>query len=251
MPEFWHSQITPGSRAAAILNDLVSVGAFYCCPRNEDGMFAGPLVGYAGAYAPNLHYVGDTYIDIGGLESELPDTIRKYAAEFLRTHRTSTDRFDTLIGVPSGGIMFSAFLALVLRKRWVLAQKKVIGDTVEGERSKTVFVFDRHDIVPGRTYCWVEDISNNLSASNAITEAVSGRGGTITAGACIWNRSARPQVDGIPILSLAHVPMPQWQQHDPVVRDHVADGNVIWKARSRRWELQRIMRQNPPSFLRP
>lgn len=246
----WRERVVQDPEALAILRTLHEVNGFYCTPQNQHGSWTGYLVGYAGTDAYGNHYVGDTYLDFGALENCRPGAMGGLAQKWIEIHHPFAElpAFDTLIGVPSGGIAFSFCLAGMLKKRWVLAQKKILTDG--GERRGThSFAFDRHDLHRGERCLIVEDIINNRSSATLLRQEAEKCGAQVVGEVCIWSRAPRPSPIGLPTFSIVAIPLPEWQQDDLAVACMARKKRIIWKPRANREKLSEIMRQKPPPWL--
>ncbi len=222
---------------------LINCGGFYLAPP------AGPLVGYAGTYEPDKHYVGFGYFNVAMAE-EWPDVMDYFAGCLGDRLHNGGYRPDVILGAPMGGIVFGQNLARSLGCRFVFAEKvqKVAG--VDGQRGKEELVLARHDVHLGELVGIAEDIANNFTTTLELMKLIAAAGGIPYFLACVVNRSDRTEYGPsdplmnpkpIPVMSLIHRPTPQYRQDDPEVSALVQAGKVIWKPKHHWPELKAAM----------
>ncbi|OGB74697.1 hypothetical protein A2810_00280 [candidate division Kazan bacterium RIFCSPHIGHO2_01_FULL_49_10] len=244
-----------------LLKFLAEHNAYYECPKDETGKRLGPLVGYAGKYlkpggstyvSEQANYVGEVYYNIAALERK-PQKLRKLTgllSDIVRSERVHgrlrhTAQSDiVLLAAPMGGLSCALQLSENLDLDYTFAEKKVTkAATEDGQREESVLVMGRHEICPGQEVFLVEDVCNNFSTTKAIKHLVESFGAKLVRIICLVNRSPADSWEGIPVISLGHIPTAQYQQGDPFVVDDVAAGNVVWKPKLKWPELMETMRR--------
>lgn len=236
-----------------VLATLKNCRGYYKYPKGEDGKRLGPLVGYAGTYdathGEKKHFVGEVYYNFAMAE-QWPHVLQNFAERLGRIMRDCPE-VSIVLGAPMGGIRLAGALGTSLDCRVIFAEKKVTQAVTGGEREKSVLVVDRHEISEGDRVALIEDICNNFSTTEQLVDLVTNKGGRVTAIVCAINRSPfaeytmhHPLLPVVPVVSLVHVPTQQWKQEDPEVREDVARGNVVWKAKPNWPMLEAAMAQH-------
>jgi adenine/guanine phosphoribosyltransferase-like PRPP-binding protein len=143
-------------------------------------------------------------------------------------------------GAPEGGKALANALAIAFGKQYIFPEKEVTAVKTDSSREVSRLVFDRHE--PHEGECWwiMEDVCNNFSTTEAIIELINGFGARVGGILCFLNRSmvagkayySSLYAREIPVVSLVHMPIPQYQQDDPVVAQDVITGNVAWKPKN-------------------
>jgi len=229
------------------LEILRGLGGYYECPKDESGKRLGPLVGYAGRDEQGRQFVGDIYANFAVAE-EHPVVLFHFARklrdqELLDTHYTP-HAFDVFCGAPMGGIAFGAMLALACGKRFVYPEKKVVEVATPTSRERSELRFVRHSLRRGGEVVIVEDVLNNFSTTGELCDLVRRAGNNPFMILGILNRSLTVEnwfLQGsqvVEVRSLVRKPIPEYRQDDPLVRDDIAAGNVVWKPKD---EWPRLM----------
>lgn len=238
-------EVVPGDALATLKN----CEGVYECPTDAAGKRLGPLVGYAGTYGEeNLHFVGDLFYNLGAAEEfqcvsdafgkELTDKYEDFEWEDLALN------VDHVLAAPMGGIVIGANLARWLDVRFGFAEKKIISLATAGSREESKLVLGRHQIQHGADVAIVEDLVNNFSTTAKMRALIEAAGGKLTAIFCQINRSEETEWEGVPVISLAHLPTRQYQQDDPAVAEDIANGNVVWKPKNEWGRIMAIMNAN-------
>ena len=222
--------------------DLVTrCGGWYECPKDGNGKRLGPLVGYAARYDGDHQWVGDVYVNFAKVERHL-SVLDHFAARLglmMCTHGGLNHRATVFCGLPMGGLALAQALARVMSHEYIFLEKEVVTLKTNITREKARLIIGRHEVEAGSRIILVEDVANNWSttadAVNCITEA----GGRVVAIACFLNRSLdvedvfQSSVGPLPVVALVRHKIMEYKQDDPAVAQDVADGNVVWKPKSR------------------
>lgn len=233
------------------LKTLHGCGGFYTCPKDDDGKRRGPLVGYAGEYdAPDgtkKQWVGDVYANFAKAE-EYPFVLHHFAEEILPVLSPHLNIIDVFCGAPLGGYDFAKMLGLVHDRRAIKAEKKVIALATENSREKSSLIFGRHEVKSGDDVAIVEDVCNNFSTTDKLISLIEKSGGKVTAIVCLFNRSLTVDSlyspagsDTIPVISLVRLPVDEYKQDDPNVKEDIKQGNVVWKPKDEWGRLMAAM----------
>lgn len=215
------------------------------CEGLYDAPSTGPLVGYAGTYEPDKHYVGYRYFNVAMAE-QWPQVIDYFAGCLSDMLHNGGHRPDVILGAPMGGIVFGQTLAREFNCRSVFAEKIQIEVGVDGQRGKERLVLARHEIHHGERVGISEDIANNFTTTFELLNLILGAGGIPIFLACVVNRSERTfyatnKIGPLPVASLIYLPTPQYRQDDPAVAALVQAGRVIWKPKHHWSELKAAM----------
>jgi orotate phosphoribosyltransferase len=217
------------------LATLIACNGFYESPKNEIGAYLGPLVAYAGKYdagnGEQKNLVGFHYFNVAKAE-ERP-LVRKVFAKLLaeKVKSTLADSPTLLLGMPMGGIVFTAALSTELNLRLGFAEKKVkkLADPAAGIKEDSSLTADRHDIRPGDKVIIVEDVCNNFSTTEKAREMIKAKGGELIGITCIVNRSPNESWEDLPVISLIRKPTLQYRQDSLEVVELVKADKVAWK----------------------
>lgn len=220
--------------SADYLEILRQCGGYYGCPKDASGKRLGPLVGYAGKYDGVHQWVGDVYFNMAKTE-QYPQAMSIFAQDLANTIRTQPINVDHFLAAPMGGIVFGFKLSHALDRQFAFAEKKVKAVATADTREVSELMLARHEIKPDSDVIVVEDVCNNFSTTGQIRDLLSKIGSRLVAIACVLNRSVETSWEGVPVLSLLHIPSMQWHQDDPAVAEDIAAGNVVWKPKDE-WE---------------
>lgn len=223
-------------------NTMFNFNALYEGPLDASDKPLGPLVVYAGKYDGKNNWVGLNYFNVAKLEesSKSRSCFTKLAVRSI-----SQIQPDAIIGTAMGGITFAPLVATACRLRYGFAEKKVIQASnpemgIPKDISKMVIT--RHEIKKGDRIVVFEDVCNNFSTTAEIIKLITELGGEVIAIVCIVNRSKLNDWEGIPVLSVIHVPTPEYRQDDPYVADLVQAGNVVWNPKPEWSRLKEAMK---------
>jgi orotate phosphoribosyltransferase len=224
-----------------LLKELKRLGGYYVCPESPDHKLLGPLVGYAGKYkdagGQERQFVGKVYYNFA--KGERNFEFRTACAYLLRTELLSTSipGVNCVVGMPMGGIILATELGNYLSCDSIFLDPKVIALPTSEKREQKVNVLDRHEVEPGSNVLLVEDVCNNFSTTGAAYATLKDEGCEVVGIACAINRSEQTvfQVDGkvLPVVSLLHIPTPQFRQDDPEVADYIAAGQIVLKPKTK------------------
>lgn len=246
------------------LETLRQCGGYYECRKDKSGKRLGPLVGYAGTYKvitrptmqdlpdKKLQYVGDIYANFAMAEIH-PQVLRRFAKILWLKLGNWINRnaVDCFVGAPIGGYSLSDALGFASGANVIKAEKKVTALATETSREKSKLVFARHSIMLGMKYVIVEDVCNNFSTTQELSELIESEGGKVVAIVCFLNRSLT--IDDhycirydhvVPVISLVRKPINEWRQDDPAVAEDIAKGNVVLKPKNEWPRLMEAMSAN-------
>jgi adenine/guanine phosphoribosyltransferase-like PRPP-binding protein len=228
---------------------LKDCGGYYKSPIDDKGNFLGPLVGYAGTYDNGddgkKNFVGFEYFNFA--KAECIRDIRAAFASLIIKGITESDipkygnkspRVDVLLGAPMGGIMLATQLGHQMNIDTIFAEKKVVAlpELADGKRAIESLVIDRHDLAPGSRVVLVEDICNNFSTTQKVSDLLKEKNCELVAIVCAFNRSGKESWNGIPVIAACTIEAKQFKQNDPEVAEFIADGgHIIWKPKLE-WE---------------
>ena len=225
------------------LDVLKMFRAYYVSPKNEDGLFLGPLVAYAGTYAAEggefKNYVGYEYFNFAKVESR-SDT-RAYFAQKIIANLVKAgleENSEIFLGAPMGGIMLATEIGNILHKKTIFAEKKVV--SLNGQKEISELVINRHDLDTGDHVVIIEDVCNNFSTTEKLRKEIKRHGGVLKAIICAVNRSGYSEWDGIPVISALYIPTQQFKQDDPDVAGLVAKNKIIWKPKQEWYTITEI-----------
>jgi len=222
---------------------LKDCDALYESPKDENGKYLGPLVAYAGLDENGKNFVGFHYVNIAQAEQEYFSRIElsKMMAEKITQVVGKPDR---LIAAPMGGIIFAASTSNFLETKVSFFEKKFIrlNDTEKNIREEYELIYKRHNLEPGEKVIIFEDLCNNFSTTQKMIEMLRELGAEVVAIACIFNRSDKEELMGIPVISVMHTPIPEYRQDDPVVKDMLEAGNIVLSAKKEWPRLKAAMK---------
>lgn len=246
--------IVPGDYLAT----LVNCGGYYDCPVTESGMPMplGPLVGYAGSYIDDMtggtvQFVGFKYFNFSEVD-QWPAVLQAFAEQAVRMLADRSFDPTVVVGMPMAGIRFGDKVASILRCRSIYAEKKVISAGSDGQRPKEEIKLVRYEILPGDRVVIAEELVNNRTSTAQVIADVERAGGRVIAVIAAINRSY-PFVNGItdsvgrkiPIIAVIDRETPQYRQEHPLVREAVAQGNIVWQPKKGDWpRLRQAMRDH-------
>lgn len=221
-------EIVPGDYLAT----LRACGGIYETPRDGDGKYAGPLVGYAGTYPVEggepEHFVGDVFYNFAMAEM-FHHVMNLYAVALAGKMTEMPIKVDGFLAAPMGGITFGATLVAELDRLFLFAEKSVIAVATEAKREKSKLVMSRHELPPGGHFVVVEDVCNNFSTTAKVRELIEDADSEMAGVACILNRSGETEWEELPVMSLMDVPTVQYKQDHPTVAAEIKAGNVVWQ----------------------
>ncbi len=244
-------------RTMPLVEALIACGGFYECPKGENGIRLGPLVGYAGRDKNGRQFVGDVYINIAALEA-YPHVLWSLSRDLneklssCNSNHTLTD--CVFCGAPLGGIVLASMMAGHVCARFVYPEKEVLELATKESREKTRVVFKRHEIYKGDKVIIVEDVCNNFSTTKELIELVRESGGHVVKIACLVNRSpekvfcVRTDTQSIPVVGLLEKAIAQYEQDDLRVIQDIRNGNVVWKPKAEWSRLMTAMATTSPKF---
>lgn len=214
---------------------LYQAGGYYASPRDASGKVLGPLVGYAGKDEQGLNYVGDTYFNFAQIEKN-PLALRAYGFLLARAIKGSLIRDEqlddlVLLGMPLGGLALAEVTAGFLGCRYAFAEKKVtaLANPKRGKKEESTLVITRHDLRPGDIAVPIEDVFNNFSTTDVACAVIESLGAFFGGMAGAINRSNKVSWGKKPVISVCHIPSPQYRQSDKAVRDLIKAGKIVWK----------------------
>lgn len=230
------SLVTPRTTDRNYLAVLRECGGYYECPKDASGRRLGPLIAFTGRYAHGKQWVGEVYYNLAAVEED-PPVLNYFALDLARKILTVMPGkpFDTIVGIPQGGVLLGLFVASQLGCRYYYPEKEVTELRSATSREKSKLVWGRHELRPGMRVVVIEDIFNNFSSTRKTLSLVQETGAKLVALAGAFNRSKQDQWEGLPVISLLHLPTDQYRQDDPYVADDLAQGNVVWDPKPE-WE---------------
>jgi len=222
---------------------LKDCDALYESPKDENGKYIGPLVAYAGLDENGKNFVGFHYVNIAQAEQEYFSRIElsKMMAEKITQ---AVGKPDRLIAAPMGGIIFAASTSNFLETKVSFFEKKFIrlNDPEKNIREEYELIYKRHNLEPGEKVIIFEDLCNNFSTTQKMIEMLRELGAEVVAIACIFNRSDKEELMGIPVIAVMHTPIPEYKQDDPVVKDMLEVGNIVLSAKKEWPRLKAAMK---------
>jgi len=223
---------------------LVNYDGLYESPKDEHGNYQGPLVAYAGKDPDGKNYVGFSYFNVAQVE-QFPESRDYFTSLLAEKIKFQFDFPCHLIAAPMGGLTFCISTADRLNYRSSFFEKKVttVADPEYGVKEESGLVYNRHTIFQGEKIILFEDLCNNFSTTQKMVNLMRSKGGDVVAIACVVNRSSKTSFNGIPVVSIIHIPTPEYSQNDIAVADLVQEGKVIWKPKSE-WPLLREAMKN-------
>jgi adenine/guanine phosphoribosyltransferase-like PRPP-binding protein len=222
---------------------LKDCDALYESPKDENGKYIGPLVAYAGLDENGKNFVGFHYVNIAQAEQEYLPRIElsKMIAEKITQVVGKPDR---LIAAPMGGIIFAASTSNFLETKVSFFEKKFIrlNDLEKNIREEYELIYKRHNLNHGEKVIIFEDLCNNFSTTQKMIEMLKELGAEVVAIACIFNRSDKKDLMGIPVISVMHIPIPEYKQDDPTVKEILESGNIVLSAKKEWSRLKEAMK---------
>jgi adenine/guanine phosphoribosyltransferase-like PRPP-binding protein/orotidine-5'-phosphate decarboxylase len=226
-----------------VVTTMINFDALYHCPTDAEGHPTGLLVAYAGKYDGEHNYVGLNYFNVAQLESNPVARFYFTGLTIERMNRANVDS-DMIIGVSMGGLTFASLIATEM-DLWYGFAEKVTTQAANLEKgiSKDVSVMKirRHQIPEKSRVLIFEDVCNNFSTTNQVVQAVKDAGGEVVEIVCIINRSDRTEWNGIPVISVAHIPTAEYRQDDPFVAKLVEKGRIAWNPKAEWQRLRQAM----------
>ncbi|MBU6431237.1 MAG: phosphoribosyltransferase [Patescibacteria group bacterium] len=222
---------------------LKEAGGWYQCPKDFQGKRSGPLVGYAARDELDRQLVGEEYVNFAKIEEDV-DVVHNLALLLGRKiPKSILSSCNVICGVPEGGKILAAMLALVCNKKFKYPDKKIIPSKISGERDESIFTFGKHKIGPSKKVILVEDVTSSFSSVKKILQELNKNKIHLTAIVTFFNRSIvwndyyhpKPDEPYIPVISLIRKEIRQYRQDDPFVSDDVKKGNVVWDPKNN-WE---------------
>lgn len=219
------------------LETLRRCGGYYERPKGRDGGRFGPLVVYAGKYkiddGTERAYVGEVYFNFAKVE-QYPVVLDHIASKLS----LKIPEANVILGAPMGGILLAGAIGQHLNDvRAIFAEKKITTVATATSREESLLIIDRHEIHENDQVVLVEDICNNFSTTSKIHESVLKAGGTLVKIVCFLNRSSHTKFEGIPVISLLHIPTQQWKQDDPEIADYIKRGDICWNPKNKKqWD---------------
>ena len=211
-----NKKVTPNGTPYEI---FVKYGGVYKSPEDRDENYLGPLVAYDG------NYVGFYYYNTAPIEQSLET--REYFSNLLAETIKANCDFPSchLIATPEDFVL-ATDIADKLQCPVSFFEKK-----------------DRQKIQFGGNYIIFEGVCNNFFATQTMIDFIKSARGNVAAIACIINRSEKKSFCDIPVLSVIHIPTPQYRQDDPIVKKLIEECNIVWEPK-KYWDfLQEEMRR--------
>jgi orotidine-5'-phosphate decarboxylase len=224
------------------LEVLRGCNGYYSTPI-KDGQPLGPLVGYSGKYTEGdrqLQYVGFRYFNLAKLE-QYPNAAELFAKGLAAVVLEELEHPDCVVGVPEGGKIIGHNTARYLDSLYVGLEKKTVTLATETSKEQTKLTLGRHDVEPGMRVVLCEDLVNNFSTTDKAIQAVEAAGAQVVGIICGMNRSNRVDYNGLPVVSLVHLPTPQYMQSDHEVAAFIENPGVVWDVKPEWSRLEQIM----------
>lgn len=234
------------------LQILHDCGGFYEAPEDSAGNLLGPLVGYSGRYkdettGQSLQFVGTRYFNLAKLEQR-PIKLDLFAADLADSIRERGDLdIDCIVGVPEGGLILGHHTAYHLTAGYAGLQKKIVVLGTDTSKEQTQLVLGRHDVDAGMRVALCEDLVNNFSTTDKAIAVVEATGAVVVSLVCGLNRSERTEYNGLPVVSLVHLPTPQYQQDNPRVAPYLENPGVVWDVKPNWARLVQAMAEHAGS----
>lgn len=224
------------------LEVLKECGGYYKAPVRE-GQPIGPLVGYSGKYADGdaqKQFVGFRYFNLATLEQN-PNAADLFARGLASKVLEELEQPDCIIGVPGGGLIIGHNTARYLDALYAGLEKKITALATESSKEQTKLTLGRHDIEPGMRAVLCEDLVNNFSTTDKAIEVAEAAGVHVVGIICGMNRSKADSYNDLPVVSLVHVPTPQFKQSDPEVAPYIENPGVVWDVKPEWPRLKQVM----------
>lgn len=230
------------------LKMLHDCDGFYETPMNSKGRPLGPFVGYSGRYTDEatgqqLQYVGTRYFNLAKLE-EYPKRMSQFAEDLTTLIKQAGLIVDCIVGVPEGGLILGYTTADFLAVRYAGLQKQITALATDTTKAQTQLVFGRHEVETGMRVALCEDLVNNFSTTDKAIAAVEAAGAVVVALVCGLNRSEHTEYNGLPVVSVVHLPTPQYRQDNPLVAPYLESPGVVWDVKPRWAELRQAMAEH-------
>lgn len=224
------------------LEALKECGGYYNTPMLE-GQPLGPLVGYSGKYTEGdtqLQFVGFRYFNLATLE-QYPNAADLFARGLASKVLEELENPDCIIGVPGGGMIIGHNTARYLDALYAGLEKKIVALATETSKEQTKLTLGRHDIESGMRVVLCEDLVNNFSTTDKAIEVVEAAGAHVVGIICGMNRSPNDEYRDLPVVSLVHVPTPQFKQSDSEVTAFIENPGVVRDVKPEWPRLKQIM----------
>jgi len=216
---------------------------YYKCPRGPNREWLGPVVGYTECDpVTGLQYVGDVYLNFAPIE-QYRFVYDEWAVKMIDRLRPFNP--TVVMGMPMGGILVADSIARALACRVIYADRKVVALATSTSREKSILILGRHDLDPDDRVIVADDVLNNFRTTGEGVALVGSKSAMAVAIAGFFNRSLHRVWFGVPVVSLIHDPLPQYQQEDPEVAAEIEKGNVAWKPKDEWDRLEAAMLAHP------
>jgi len=219
----------------SLYETFVKFGGVYKSPEDRNENFLGPLVAYDGTYIDvngnKKNYVGFHYYNTIPIEQS-PEAI-EYFSNLLTETINANIYFPScnIIAVKQNNPTLATATADKLQCPVSFFQKEIlkIADIEHGKKEESFLFYDRQNIQFGGNYIIFEGVCNNFFATKQMIDLIESAEGNVVAIACVINRSEKKSFYGIPILSVVHIPTPQYRQDDSVVEQLIKKYNIVWE----------------------
>ncbi|MDD2224672.1 MAG: hypothetical protein PHP97_00720 [Candidatus Shapirobacteria bacterium] len=227
---------------------FVKVGGVYKSPEDRNENYLGPLVAYDDIYIDvngnKKNYVGFYYYNTAPIEqlSKATEYFSSLLAETIKANLCLPSYH--LIASQEDFVLVTDIDKLLLYpisffKKRVLA----VADPEHGKKEESFLFYDRQNIQVGGNYIIFEGVCNNFFTTKQMIDLIESAEGNVIAIACVINRSKKKSFYGIPILSVVHIPTPQYRQDDPIVKKLIEECNIVWEPKKYWSFLQEEMRK--------
>lgn len=227
---------------------FVKCGGVYKSPEDRNENYLGPLVAYDGTYIDangnKKNYVGFYYYNTAPIEQS-PEAVKYFSNLLAGTIKANLCLPSYhLIASQEDFILVTGIDKLLLYpisffEKRVLA----VADPEHGKKEESFLFYDRQNIQFGGNYIIFEGVCNNFFATKQMIDLIESAEGNVVAITCIINRSEKKFFYGIPILSVVHIPTPQYQQEDDVIQPLIEKHNITWEPEQFWSFLQEEMRR--------
>lgn len=224
---------------------LRDCGGYYNAPVDPQGTVLGPLVAYSGRYKvegsdEERQWLGFRYFNLAMLE-QYPHVAELFASGLAAVVQAAIPKLDCIVGVPDGGLIIGHNTARHLDVMYAGMQKKVVALATETSKEQTKLTLGRHNIEPGMLLGIGEDLTNNFSTTEKAIETAEATGGKVVAIICGLNRSQATEYNGLPVISLVHLPTPEYKQDDTMVAPWIEQPGVVWDVKPNWPQLKQTM----------
>lgn len=213
---------------------FVKCGGVYKSPEDRDENYLGPLVAYGNNYTINgdtKNYVGFYYYNTILIEQS-PEAIEYFSHLLAETIKANL-YFPScnIIAVKQDNPTLATATADKLLYPISFFEKKLlkIADIEHGKKEESFLFYDRQNIQFGGNYIIFEGVCNNFFTTKQMIDLIESAEGNVVAIVCIINSSKKKSFYDIPILSVVHIPTPQYQQDDPSVKKLMDSYNIVWE----------------------